>query len=166
MIVFVGDGSFQETCQAMSSHTRHKQNNIVFIMNNQDFYGIEQMLVDARAYVPKGEEGRENCHISPDFYNELQPWNYTKLAEVFGNGETKMHGHRIETYADLKILLAKLSNPDHEINDGPNIVQVRLPKMDYPSSIGYKVRGACNTELPSPCDALKEELLDALTNSY
>ena len=44
-MVFVGDGSFQETCQEISTHTRLGLRSVVFVLDNGHFYGIEQMLV-------------------------------------------------------------------------------------------------------------------------
>lgn len=151
MMVFVGDGAFQETCQAMSSHTRHRQNNIVFIMNNEHFYGIEQMLVKPTFYSTE-------CKEAEDFYNDLHPWEYAKLAAVFHTKDKPMTGHVIKNYADLERLLAKLSNPSDAINKGPNIVQLLLKKEDYPSSIGYKVAGACGAKPSDPCADWREEL--------
>lgn len=128
--VFVGDGSFQETCQALSSHTRLKQDNVVFVFNNSGFYGIEQMLVDSTYYRTKDEK-------DADFYNELHPWEYTKLAEVFGNKETPMRGFIIKTHKDLEELLQVIAADEQDC--GPMIVQVVVPKTDYPHSINYKV---------------------------
>jgi indolepyruvate decarboxylase len=43
-LVFVGDGSFQETCQELSTHAKHKLKTVVFVLSNEGFYGVEQML--------------------------------------------------------------------------------------------------------------------------
>lgn len=136
--VFVGDGSFQETCQAMSSHTRLNQNNVVFVFNNDGFYGIEQMLVDPTYYRTKDEQ-------YADFYNELQPWEYTRLAAVFGNEKTPMRGFKISTHAELDELLKVIAADKPDC--GPMIVQVVVPKTDYPKSIHYKVKPEENAAL-------------------
>lgn len=128
--VFVGDGSFQETCQSLSSHTRLRQNNVVFIFNNNSFYGIEQMLVEPKFYEEGGEEYK-------DFYNVLHPWQYTKLAEVFGNDQTPMRGFVIRTHADLKKLLSIIDSDKDKC--GPILVQVVVSERDYPRAIDYKV---------------------------
>jgi indolepyruvate decarboxylase len=46
-VVIVGDGAFQETCQALSSYQILGQNTVVFILAN-GIYGIEQKLVNVR----------------------------------------------------------------------------------------------------------------------
>ena len=151
MMVFVGDGSFQETAQALSSHTRHRQNNIVFIMNNENFYGIEQMLVEPKYY-------SEECPVEADFYNELHPWEYAKLATVFHTKDKPMHGHVIKNYEELDRLLEKLKDDKDPINQGPNLVQLLLKKEDYPSSIQYKVDGACpDSPHRNPCEDWKKD---------
>lgn len=128
--VFVGDGSFQETCQALSSHTRLRQDNVVFVFNNNGFYGIEQMLVEPRYY---GEDGDQY----KDFYNVLHDWEYAKLAEVFGSEDKPMRGFVLKTHKDLDDLLniIKTDKP----GCGPMLVQVVVPQRDYPESIDYKV---------------------------
>ena len=45
LVVFAGDGGFQQIAQALAPMARLKQPTIVFLMNN-DIYGIEQALVD------------------------------------------------------------------------------------------------------------------------
>ncbi|MDF1695507.1 MAG: thiamine pyrophosphate-binding protein [Saprospiraceae bacterium] len=132
-LVFVGDGSFQETCQALSSHTRLNQDNVIFVFNNNGFYGIEQMLVEPRYYGKGGEQYK-------DFYNVLHPWNYSKLAEVFGNEDTPMRGFVIRNHQELDDLLEVVKKDKKGC--GPILVQVVVPQRDYPKSIGYKVREA------------------------
>jgi TPP-dependent 2-oxoacid decarboxylase len=132
-LVFVGDGSFQETCQALSSHTRLKQDNVIFVFNNNGFYGIEQMLVEPKYYGKGGEQYK-------DFYNVLHPWQYAKLAEVFGNEETPMQGFVIKNHDELNDLLEVIGS--NKRGSGPILVQVVVPQRDYPKAIGYKVREA------------------------
>lgn len=133
--VFIGDGAFQETCQSLSSHTRLKHDTVIFVLNNEGFYGIEQMLVEPRFY-KKGSGG----DAYRDAYNVLHPWEYTKLAEVFATNKTPIHGHTVATDVELLELLETVNGDweDRE-NTGPRIVQVCLDQKDYPKSIGYKV---------------------------
>ncbi len=135
-LVFVGDGSFQETCQELSTQTRHRHDNVVFVMNNGDFYGIEQMLVHPCYYEPGSGEG-------PSFYNELHPWRYHRLAEVFGGPDTPMTGYDVRTHAELDRVLAVLADAGDPVNRGPVLVQVRIPREDYPRAIGYEVDDHC-----------------------
>ncbi|NEP52326.1 MAG: alpha-keto acid decarboxylase family protein [Moorea sp. SIO3C2] len=64
-VVFVGDGAFQMTCQELSTIIRHQLNPIIFLINN-DGYTIERAI----------HEGS---------YNNIQPWKYHQLPQVFGN---------------------------------------------------------------------------------
>jgi TPP-dependent 2-oxoacid decarboxylase len=63
-IIFVGDGAFQMTAQELSTIIRHKLNPIIFLINN-DGYTIERVIQDGS-------------------YNDLQPWKYHQLPQVFG----------------------------------------------------------------------------------
>jgi TPP-dependent 2-oxoacid decarboxylase len=63
-IVFVGDGAFQMTAQELSTIIRHQLNPIIFLINN-DGYTIERVIQDGT-------------------YNDLQPWKYHQLPQVFG----------------------------------------------------------------------------------
>ncbi len=137
-LVFVGDGSFQETSQAISDLTRSRTRNIVFLLNNEDFYGIEQMLVDACYY--RGEK-------QADVYNHLHPWHYEKLADVFHQENSPCHGAIVSTLEELNALLAKREDSASDIHEGTLLVRVKLDQKDYPKAIQYKVdekEGQCN----------------------
>ena len=112
LLVFVGDGSFQETCQEMSTHARLCQDTVVFVLNNEDFYGIEQMLVHPCYYKDQEEE---------QFYNELHPWQYERLAEVFATAETPMQGFAVRTQGELEKVLGIVAEKDRK---GPILVRV------------------------------------------
>ena len=127
LLVFVGDGSFQETCQEMSTHTRLRHDTVVFVLNNEDFYGIEQMLVHPCYYKDQEEE---------QFYNELHPWRYERLAEVFATEETPMRGFAVRTQGELEDVLAVVAEKDRK---GPILVRVILPRKSYPEAIGYSL---------------------------
>ena len=133
-LVFVGDGSFQETCQEMSTHTRLRHDTVVFVLHNQDFYGIEQMLVHPCFYAGQEEAA---------FYNHLHPWSYARLAAVFGSDATPMTGFTVASLAQLDEDLAVLADAGDARNRGPILVQVQLDRKDYPAAIGYAVRDNC-----------------------
>lgn len=63
-ILFIGDGSFQVTAQEFSTILRHKQNPIIFLINN-DGYTIERYIMGMKAE-----------------YNDIAPWKYARLHEV------------------------------------------------------------------------------------
>jgi indolepyruvate decarboxylase len=64
VVLFVGDGSFQVTCQDLSTMIRHALGPVIFLINN-DGYTIERVICDRS-------------------YNDIQPWAYHRLPEVFG----------------------------------------------------------------------------------
>ncbi|WP_371096032.1 alpha-keto acid decarboxylase family protein [Streptomyces sanglieri] len=135
-LVFVGDGSFQEICQELSTHVRHHLRPVVFVLDNEGFYGIEQMLVSPCYYKEKPSDGA-------DFYNVLHPWQYEKLAEVFGSEKDRMHGRELTTHTELESLLLDIADPGSDINHAPILVRVRLNRHDYPRALQYKIDENC-----------------------
>ncbi|MEU0189463.1 thiamine pyrophosphate-binding protein [Streptomyces afghaniensis] len=131
-MVFVGDGAFQETCQELSTHTRHGLRSVVFVMDNGHFYGVEQMLVHPRYYAD--EDATE-----ADYYNVLHPWHYDRLADVFAGKHTPAHGVTVAHTAELDDLLDRLTDPSDPLNAGPLLVRVHLHRHDYPRAMAYKV---------------------------
>ncbi len=84
-IIFVGDGAFQMTAQELSTIIRHKLNPIIFLINN-DGYTIERVIRDGP-------------------YNDLQPWKYHQLPQVFGESwscEVKTEGELEEALVRAK----------------------------------------------------------------
>lgn len=66
-LLFVGDGSFQLTCQEVSTMIRQKLKPIIFLINN-DGYTIERVI-----------------HGPTMVYNDIQMWDYANLPKIFGN---------------------------------------------------------------------------------
>ncbi|MBE9049387.1 alpha-keto acid decarboxylase family protein [Nostocales cyanobacterium LEGE 11386] len=64
LMIFVGDGAFQMTAQELSTIIRHKLNPIIFLINN-DGYTIERVIQDGP-------------------YNDIQPWKYHQIPQIFG----------------------------------------------------------------------------------
>lgn len=135
-LVFVGDGSFQEICQELSTHVRHHLRPVVFVLDNEGFYGIEQMLVSPCYYKEKPSDGA-------DFYNVLHSWQYEKLAEVFGSEKDRMHGRELTTHTQLESLLLDIADPGNDINRAPILARVRLSRHDYPRALQYKIDEKC-----------------------
>ena len=144
-LVFVGDGSFQEICQEMSTHTRLRHDTVVFVLNNEDFYGIEQMLVHPCYYAG---------HEPPAYYNFLHPWSYHKLAQVFGSEATPMTGFQVASDGELENVLQVIADPQNPANRGPILVQVMLRRDDYPEAIGYSIKDNCSGPAKDPCAGL------------
>ena len=68
VVVLVGDGAFQMTGQELSSLIRGGHAPIVIVLDNHG-YGTERYL-----------------HAGDWKYNEIQPWKYTELTNVYGGG--------------------------------------------------------------------------------
>ncbi|SHH72349.1 alpha-keto acid decarboxylase family protein [Flavobacterium johnsoniae] len=127
-VVFVGDGAFQETCQAISTQNKLKHDTVVFVLDN-GIYGIEQMLVN-----PNPFRGADKVEYSiPDLndiydYNQMHRWKYAKLVDVFGG-----RGFEVSTLDELDEVLKHLESIKEN-----TIVHVNIPKTSIPESIAYK----------------------------
>jgi TPP-dependent 2-oxoacid decarboxylase len=101
-VAFIGDGAFQMTVQELSSLCRRKSNAILLLMNN-DGYTTERII-----------------HDGP--YNDIQPWAYHRLPEVFGGG----WGQRVTTEDEFDEALARA----RATNDGPALIEIMLDRFD------------------------------------
>jgi indolepyruvate decarboxylase len=81
-LLFVGDGSFQETAQELSTILRHGHKPVIFLINNGG-YTIE------RGYLGK---------TAP--YNDIATWAYADLPKVF-RPDTTARSFVVKTVADL-----------------------------------------------------------------
>jgi indolepyruvate decarboxylase len=82
-LLFVGDGSFQETAQELSTILRHGHKPVIFLINNGG-YTIE------RGYLGKTET-----------YNDIATWAYADLPKVF-QPDTTAQSFVVKTAADLE----------------------------------------------------------------
>lgn len=106
VVLFVGDGAFQMTCQEISTMIRYRLRPVVFLLNN-DGYTIERVIVDRP-------------------YNDIQPWRYHKLMEVFGGGA----GFDVRTEGELEDALEKSATIDEVV-----FIEVHTGRMDCPESL-------------------------------
>jgi indolepyruvate decarboxylase len=106
VVLFVGDGSFQVTCQDLSTMIRNHLRPVIFLINN-DGYTIERVIVD---------------HA----YNDIQPWHYHKLMEVFGGAL----GFDVRTEGELEDALAKADKMD-----GLVFIEIHAGRLDCPESL-------------------------------
>ena len=83
IVTMIGDGAFQMTAQELSTICRHKQDPIILLINN-DSYTAERII-----------------HEGP--YNDMQPWAYHRLPEVFSGG----WGVQVRTEVDLEHALER-----------------------------------------------------------
>jgi len=105
-VLFVGDGAFQVTCQDLSTMIRNHLRPIVCLLNN-DGYTIERVITDHS-------------------YNDLQPWAYHKLVEVFGGGL----GLDVRTEGELEEALAQAVTAE-----GLVFIEIHTDRMDCPESL-------------------------------
>ncbi len=80
-VVLTGDGAFQMTAQEVSTLIRERRPAIIVLINN-DGYLIERRL---------HQDG---------YYNDIQMWKYSRLAEVFDNSSFSI-GFRVTTEEEL-----------------------------------------------------------------
>jgi indolepyruvate decarboxylase len=108
-IVLVGDGAFQMTGNELSSLIRNKLATIVIVLDNGG-YGTERFL-----------------HPGKFEFNEIQPWAYHKLPEVYGGG----HGYLVRTEGEFDAALVKALAD----TKGLSLIQVMLDKSDHSTSL-------------------------------
>ncbi len=106
IVLFVGDGSFQVTCQDLSTMIRNHLKPVIFLLNN-DGYTIERVIVDRP-------------------YNDLQPWMYHKLVDVFGGGL----GLDVHTEDELEDALKKAETSDRLV-----FIEIHTGRLDCPESL-------------------------------
>lgn len=127
-VVFVGDGAFQETCQAISTHNKLKHNTIVFVLDNE-IYGIEQLLVNPNPFRGKDKVDYPLPDLNEVYaYNEMHAWKYAKLVDVFGG-----KGFEVSDMEALEEVLIQLEDIQEN-----TIIHVHLPKTSIPEAIAYK----------------------------
>ena len=106
VVLFVGDGSFQVTGQDLSTMIRNHLKPVIFLINN-DGYTIERVISDHP-------------------YNDLQPWKYHKLVEVFGGGL----GLDVHTEGELEEALTKAATADDLV-----FIEIHTGRLDCPESL-------------------------------
>jgi indolepyruvate decarboxylase len=108
-LLFVGDGSFQETAQELSTVLRHDYKPVIFLISNGG-YTIE------RGYLGQ---------TAP--YNDVATWAYADLPEVFRPGTTA-RSFVVKTVADLQ---NALSAP----NDTLIFIEAIMDPYDAPAGV-------------------------------
>lgn len=104
VVLFIGDGAFQVTGQDLSTMLRHGLKPVIVLLNN-DGYTIERVMCDRQ-------------------YNDLQPWQYHRLPEVFGGDP----GRVVTTEGELE---AALSLP----RSGLAFFEVQTARTDCPEAL-------------------------------
>lgn len=108
-ILIIGDGSFQLTVQELSTILRQNLNPIIFLINNNG-YTVERAI-----------------HGQNEPYNDIQMWDYTKLANVFGSKEKSLTC-KVENEIELEEVLTKISIDKNQLA----FVEVVMSQGDQP----------------------------------
>jgi indolepyruvate decarboxylase len=108
-LLFIGDGSFQEAAQELSTMLRHDHKPVIFLINNGG-YTIE------RGYLGKSET-----------YNDIAPWAYADLPKVF-RPDTTARSFVVKTVSDLERALAAP-------NDNLIFVESVMDPHDAPAAV-------------------------------
>lgn len=106
VFVIIGDGAFQMTGIELSTAAKCGMKPIVFVLNN-DGYGTQRHILDGP-------------------FNEILPWNYTKLVEMFGKGIA----YKVKTLGALEDAIASALLADTLV-----LIEVVLPRDDCSISL-------------------------------
>lgn len=106
-VAVVGDGAFQMTGQELSTLIRHKFHHICIVLDNKG-YGTERFL-------------------HPGDFNEINPWQYHKLPEVYGGGK----GYEVRTEGEFDAALTKAWT-DKTVS----LIQAHLSVTDKSQALG------------------------------
>jgi indolepyruvate decarboxylase len=106
VFAIVGDGAFQMTGIELSTAAKFGMRPIVFVLNN-DGYGTQRFILDGP-------------------FNEILPWNYTKLVDVLGKGKS----YKVHTNGELEEAIKQAL-----ANDELTLIEVMLPRDDASVSL-------------------------------
>ncbi|KAF1798443.1 thiamine diphosphate-binding protein [Mucor lusitanicus] len=128
VFLFVGDGSYQLTCQEVSVMIRHGLTPVIILLNN-DGYLIEKLI-----------HGPERA------YNNYQMWEYKKSLEFFGGHleHNRSNGRqpspvgveaKVTNRKEFEEAMAKVS----EQTDKIHFLEVVMPQFDAPRELSLLV---------------------------
>ena len=106
-VALVGDGAFQMTGQELSTLIRRKAHHICIVLDNKG-YGTERFL-------------------HPGDFNEINPWQYHRLPEVYGGGR----GYEVRTEGEFDTALRQAWD-----DRGVSLIQVHLDVADKSQALG------------------------------
>ncbi len=106
-VAIVGDGAFQMNGQELSTIVRLGFNTIVIILDNKG-YGTERFL-------------------HPGDFNDIHPWAYHKLPEIYGGGT----GYEVQTEKEFDAALRAA----WEDTSGMSIIQVHIALDDVSKAL-------------------------------
>ncbi len=102
IVAIVGDGAFQMTGNELSTIIRRGLHAIVIVLDNKG-YGTERVL-------------------HPGEYNDINPWKYSKLVEVYGGGK----GYDVRNEREFDAALSSAWN-----ERGTHLIQTHIGAKDH-----------------------------------
>ncbi|MGL5767531.1 MAG: alpha-keto acid decarboxylase family protein [Sarcina sp.] len=112
-MVVIGDGSFQLTCQEVSTMIREDVHPIIFVINN-DGYTIEKLI--------HGPERK---------YNAINMWDYKNIVNIFDLNKNKSMSCKVATEEELvKALEVAGQNRDKLV-----FIELVMDSKDAPNSL-------------------------------
>jgi TPP-dependent 2-oxoacid decarboxylase len=132
VVVIVGDGAFQMTGMELSNLVRHKFSTVVIVLDNGG-YGTERLL-----------------HPGNWEFNEILPWKYESLPQLFGGGT----GYDIHTEADFDAAL----NAAWANTGGPSILRVHIDPKDCSQSLARLAERMSKNVVRSESDSIAEQI--------
>jgi pyruvate decarboxylase len=127
LVSVIGDGSFQLTAQEVSNMIRHRQETLIFLVNNKG-YVIESAI-----------------HDGP--YNYYKNWDYAGLMDVFNAEDGGGLGLIASTAGELAEAISKA----HDHKGGPVLIECRIPNDDAsPELISWGSKVARVNGRPDP----------------
>jgi pyruvate decarboxylase len=127
LVSVIGDGSFQLTAQEVSNMIRHRQEILIFLVNNRG-YVIESAI-----------------HDGP--YNYYKNWDYAGLIDVFNAEDGGGLGLTATTAAELADAIATA----RAHKGGPVLIECRIPNDDAsPELISWGSKVARVNSRPDP----------------
>ena len=127
LVSVIGDGSFQLTAQEVSNMIRHRQEVLIFLVNNRG-YVIESAI-----------------HDGP--YNYYKNWDYAGLVDVFNAEDGGGLGLTATTAAELVDAIAKA----RAHKGGPVLIECQIPNDDAsPELISWGSKVARVNSRPDP----------------
>lgn len=121
-ILFTGDGSLQMTAQEISTLVRQELGVVIFVICN-DGYTIERFI-----------------HGWEKSYNDIQPWDYRLLPQVFSPKPDSVRTYSVRTRGELEAILTDdqfgpAGNFNEEQPEPLRLVEVHMDKHDAPQTI-------------------------------
>lgn len=104
VIVIVGDGAFQMTGNELSTIVRRKLNPLIIVLDNEG-YGTERFL-----------------HAGEWEYNNVHPWKYSKLPELYNGGT----GYEVHTEREFEAALTKAWAD----RSGMSLIHAHIPRLE------------------------------------